>query len=875
MKDVTIDGSANVTATGYDLVIDSPFGRTMINTSGTVTATTTIANNPALSGGDITITSGTVTSGNVSANLVVNGTAANVSINGNITSGGNLTVSDGTVKITGTVTGNQNLTGGTVWVGGVQVYPAATPSTYTISGKITDKETGSPVADAAMYLKNAGGTEIARTTTDTTGAYSFSNLPVGVYNVEASAIGYLTFTLVEWELTSAISSGTGWDMVLNKPGDTPTFASIIGTIKGSDTNSGINGAAVQLKSTSGGLLATSMTDPSGQYRFDSLAVGTYSIESSASGYNKGTLSNIELQTANITGKDLTLTKSGGGDNGGGNGGGSGSGGGSTTPTTPTTPTAPEQQPNQPVAATAPVTATAGANGTANVAVSDKSITDAIAKAQADARAQGSVANGISVGLNVTMPQGATSLTASLSPASLNSLVSAGVSQLEISGSPVSLGLDLNALKEIQKQSNGNISISFTPATGLSEAVRALLGNRPVYNITISYTDKNGKPQNVSSLGNGTATLSIPYAPGRNEAVGYLFGVYVDGAGNATRIPGSAYDPNSGSILLGTNHFSVYGVGYETPSAKFTDIATHWGKDSIDYVVGRGLLSGTSKTTFAPNTAMTRGMLVTALGRLAGVDVKAYTTNSFTDVKADSTFRPYIEWARSKGIIQGIGNGQFAPDRAVTREEIAVIFANFAKATGYKLPVTRTATTYADASSIGSAYKTAVTTMQQAGIMMGGTGNKFNPKSSATRAEVSSVLHRYIKLTIDPATAQGWALNDAGQYLYYKDGKILTGWQTIDGVKYFFYSTGALQTDWVKDDAGNWYFYSGNIRLTGFWNIGSGDAQKTYYFTKDGMVAGKWLELDGKWYYFNADGSLAKSTKVDGYEIDKDGVRKTQ
>ena len=166
-------------------------------------------------------------------------------------------------------------------------------------------------------------------------------------------------------------------------------------------------------------------------------------------------------------------------------------------------------------------------------------------------------------------------------------------------------------------------------------------------------------------------------------------------------------------------------------------------------------------------------------------------------------------------------------------------------------------------------------MQQAGIMMGGTGNKFNPKASATRAEVSSMLHRYIKLTIDPATAQGWAKNDAGQYLYYKDGKALTGTQTIDGVKYFFETTGALKTGWVKD-GDNWRYYDSNKALAGWWDIGSDSAKKTYYFTEDSlMVSGKWLEIDGKWYYFYTDGVLAKSTKIDGYEVDKNGVRKTK
>ncbi len=551
-------------------------------------------------------------------------------------------------------------------------------------------------------------------------------------------------------------------------------------------------------------------------------------------------------------------------NGGGSTGGN-SGGTTTTATTP------DKKPDQPVTATAPVTATVSTNGAASAAIPDKAITDAIAKAQADAKAQGKTANGISVELNVTMPKGATSLTAALTRSSLNSLVSAGVSSLEINGSLVQVSFDKKALAEIQKRSIGNISITIAPKTNLSDAAKKIIGTRPVYDITVGY----GIGKSVSSFGSGIATVSIPYTLGKKETVGGLYAVYVDTKGNATRIAGSAYDANSGCVIFTTTHFSQYGIGYTAPTAKFTDISTHWAKESIDYVVGRGLLSGTSDTAFSPNSAMTRGMLVTALGRLEGVDTKAYATSSFTDVKSDSAYCPYIEWAYKKGIIQGIGNNQFAPDRAITREEIAVIFANYAKATGYTLPITREATTYADASSIGSAYKDAVKAMQQAGIMMGGSDNKFNPKGNATRAEVSSMLHRYIKLTIDPATAQGWAKNDTGQYLYYKDGKALTGTQTIDGVKYFFNTDGTLKTGWVKD-GDNWRFYSGKTMLVGWWDLGANGSNKTYYFTKDGlMVSGKWLQIDSKWYYFYADGSLAKDTKVDGYEVGSDGARKTK
>lgn len=552
------------------------------------------------------------------------------------------------------------------------------------------------------------------------------------------------------------------------------------------------------------------------------------------------------------------------------GDGSGSGGSYTPPVTTTTP---EKKPDQPVTALAHVTAMAGTSGTASVTIPDKAVTAAIDKAQSDAKTTGKTANGIAVGLSITMPQGATSLTATLTRSSLNSLVNAGVVNLEISDSPVNIRFDLSALKAILAQSSGDVTISITPVHQLSASAQAMVGARPVYDITFSYAE-DGKIVTLSELGDGIVTISIPYAPGKNEAAGFLYGVYVDAKGNATRIGGSAYDADAGAILISTGHLSVFGIGYTPPSAKFTDISSHWAKESIDYVLGRGLFSGVSDAAFAPDTTMTRGMFVTALGRLANADVSSYKQSSFTDVKAGFYYVPYIEWAYKKGIIQGIGNNQFAPDRAITREEIAVIFADYAKAASYKLPVICNAITFSDSASISHWAKTAVTAMQQAGIVMGGQNNKFNPKASATRAEVSSMLHRYIKLTIDPSTAQGWVLNDNGQWLYYKDGKALTDWQSIYGVAYSFTSTGVLQTGWVKDNAGNWHLYSGNKALVGWQDISRGDSKKTYYFAEDGIMAsGKWLQIDAKWYYFNADGSLARNTKVDGYDVDENGIRK--
>ena len=155
--------------------------------------------------------------------------------------------------------------------------------------------------------------------------------------------------------------------------------------------------------------------------------------------------------------------------------------------------------------------------------------------------------------------------------------------------------------------------------------------------------------------------------------------------------------------------------------------------------------------------------------------------------------------------------------------------------------------------------------------MGDTNNRFNPKNIVSRAQVSSMLYRYIKLTIDHDTAYGWTLNDIGQWSYYKNGEKLIGTHTIDGVKYFFNANGILKTGWVKDGT-NWRYYLENNAVIGWLDIN----QKSYYFLEDGlMVSDKWLEIDNDWYYFYNDGSIAKNTKVDGYEIDENGVRKNK
>lgn len=250
--------------------------------------------------------------------------------------------------------------------------------------------------------------------------------------------------------------------------------------------------------------------------------------------------------------------------GSGNGEGSSSGGSSDT-----TETVPETKPEQPetseVSVTAVVTVAAvkGKKGKASVSISDQTLSDAIAKAKTNAESQGKAVKGILVKLNITMPKGATSLMTTLTRDSLNSFVSTGVSSLEINSSLVTVSFDKKALSVIKKKSTGKISIAIAPKTKLSTSAKKLIGSRPVYYISVGY----GRGKKVSDFGGGKVIVSIPYTPGKKEAVNGLYAVYVNAKGKAISIKGSVYDVNSGCVIFTTNRLSICGIGYSTPEGK--------------------------------------------------------------------------------------------------------------------------------------------------------------------------------------------------------------------------------------------------------------------------------------------------------------------
>ena len=171
---------------------------------------------------------------------------------------------------------------------------------------------------------------------------------------------------------------------------------------------------------------------------------------------------------------------------------------------------------------------------------------------------------------------------------------------------------------------------------------------------------------------------------------------------------------------------------------FKDTINHWGCANIDYVVGRGLFNGVSESEFNPNGTMTRGMLVTVLARLAG-DTENKSEYSYKDVSTDAWFAPGVSFAYSNGIVDS--GDAFRPDDNVTREELADMLYRYAQNTGKNVELADI--DFTDADSITESMKDSVAYCVNAGIIKGYNDNTFKPTNSATRAEVATMILRFV------------------------------------------------------------------------------------------------------------------------------------
>ena len=153
------------------------------------------------------------------------------------------------------------------------------------------------------------------------------------------------------------------------------------------------------------------------------------------------------------------------------------------------------------------------------------------------------------------------------------------------------------------------------------------------------------------------------------------------------------------------------------------------------------MNGTSATTFEPNGLLTRAMLVTILHRMEGQP--AAGESGFADVPADAWYANAVAWARANGIVTGVSDTEFAPNNTITREQLAAILYRYANSKGKDTSV-KAELAFNDAASVSEyavdAMKWAVGTK----LITGKGEGTLDPTGGATRAEVATILKRFIE-----------------------------------------------------------------------------------------------------------------------------------
>ena len=453
---------------------------------------------------------------------------------------------------------------------------------------------------------------------------------------------------------------------------------------------------------------------------------------SASTLNETVSSSTLTYTFTMPAEDVTVSASftyqGGGSSGGGGGGGGG--GGSVAPT-------PDVKPGNSTVSnldgdSIPVVAKIS-DGTAAVTVDLKKLAD-IAKDRtglildlskekgADSAAMDSqtflaLSQGAGRSLTVKLPKGI----AALDQATLSALI-----------------------RSVQDGDTLTITVAPRTRSALTSAQSTIAPtSAAIAEVTLTVTSSDGTVRVIHDLG-GTAELSLPYTLKSGETGERLTVYYLSDTGAAEKLP-CTYDAAAKAVTFRTDHFSTFLVVHEY-SKPFTDVTLgSWYYDGVNNALANGWFSGVSATAFAPDSSMTRAMLVTVLYRMSGSPTVS-GTSAFVDVSSGAWYAQAVAWAAENQLVAGYEDGTFRPDLAITRQQMAAILYRYHSWAGNTPVPGGSLSAYRDAADVAPWALEAMSWANTSGLIRGTGPNTLAPNGTATRAQVAVILTGYTKQT---------------------------------------------------------------------------------------------------------------------------------
>jgi hypothetical protein len=280
--------------------------------------------------------------------------------------------------------------------------------------------------------------------------------------------------------------------------------------------------------------------------------------------------------------------------------------------------------------------------------------------------------------------------------------------------------------------------------GFYRASNAFSGRKTVGTLHFTYT--GSLPQTITLV-----ELQVVRLDGDNEPVGtqrpapvLTIAVSRASGGDPTDPPGPA-DPPTETLPGDAN--PPLGGGWVNP---YDDVDEgDWFYDEVQYLTENGLMNGVGNSLFAPGEATTRAMPTAILYRYEG-EPHAHCDTVYDDVPTGEWYTDPVTWACENGVVEGYGNGKFAPEELVTREQLVLILYRDAQRQGRSVAAQSSLSAFTDANKVSDWALPAVKWAVQAGLLKGRTATTIEPQGQATRAELAVLFYRYFE-DLAPAT----------------------------------------------------------------------------------------------------------------------------
>ena len=283
---------------------------------------------------------------------------------------------------------------------------------------------------------------------------------------------------------------------------------------------------------------------------------------------------------------------------------------------------------------------------------------------------------------------------------------------------------------------GNYNETITYVPGTLTVSRRPINVGPTYDIDVADSENGSVKASLSNASEGSV-ITLTVTPDEGYRLGSITVIDENGNEVEVRRSGSEYKFTmpDGDVRVSTRFVR------DTGALPFNDVKPgDWFYEYVAYVYNNGIMDGVSTGEFSPNTATTRGMVVTVLYRLYG-EPAVSGGSSFTDVAPGAYYADAVAWASNAGIVNGTSGTTFSPNDLVTREQFAAMLYRYMQYTGADTSARASLSGFADAGKVSPYAADALAWAVAEGVLNGRSATEIAPQGNCTRAEVAAMITR--------------------------------------------------------------------------------------------------------------------------------------